>query len=104
MTAAIERRSAYELGMAITDVQCILPDYRYTTPAFKGIIENEICPVFMARTQEEPTQNTQEVAGYAWVSWDKFRADALADNNDTWSYWCKDQLKQMPTNPILAAN
>ena len=95
MTAAIKRRVAYELGITITNIRCILPNYRYKTPAYRGIIENEVCPVFIVRTKDEPAPNSQEVDDLTWLAWDKFKAEALADKDDIWSWWCKDQLKMM---------
>lgn len=92
---AIKRRVTYELGMSVTDIKCILPNYRYKTPPFKGIIENEVCPVYIARSNDKPTINTQEVAGYKWVSWQELEQQALHDPGDKWSWWCKDQLKQL---------
>lgn len=92
---AIERRGAFELGL--TDIQNItekLPDYRYTTPPYNGIIENEFCPVFFATTSSDPQPNPDEVSEWFWQDVSDLRA-AIAAEPDKYSYWLKDQLAQL---------
>ncbi len=101
---AITRRVAYELGMTVTDLRCLLPDYRYQTPPFNGIIEHEVCPLYFANTTDEPQPNALEVDDFHWLTWDEFTKNALSDDNDTWSWWCKDQLKQLLTLPDLPSH
>lgn len=90
--AAIKRRVTYELGMTIKKLQVVLPDYRYKTPRYRGVIEHEICPVYFAKTASAPHPNSIEVENTKWMSWDNFGQQAIQDTNDTWSWWCKDQL------------
>lgn len=92
MEDAIARRLQYELGMKVADLTLVLPNYRYTTPPFNGIIENEFCPVFVARKATDPKPNPEEVEDHKWMKWDDFTAAAQADTDDVWSWWCKDQL------------
>lgn len=92
---AIRRRGQAELGIdELKDVQCVLPDYRYTTPPFNGIIENEFCPVYVARYDGSVTPNPDEVDSYEFMSWDTFRHE-LVDRADDYSYWCKEQAPQI---------
>jgi isopentenyl-diphosphate delta-isomerase len=98
---AIHRRVEYELGMPIFDVQVILPKYRYTTPPFNGIIENEFCPVFIARTKEDPIPNLIEVESWKWISWDSYCSRATTDTDDEFSWWTKDQLAHIADNKQL---
>lgn len=103
--AAIVRRMQEELGMTVDNIQLILPNYVYKTPPYKGIIEHEYCPLYVAITKDKPTPNPDEVEDYKWVSWDKFVHEASKDRNDysildtdkapKWSWWCKDQLKHL---------
>ncbi|MBP1742152.1 MAG: idi [Deltaproteobacteria bacterium] len=88
--AAIRRRLDHELGMGASDLQCALPDYRYQTPPFRGIVENEICPVYLGRTSDEPSPNREEVAAYQWMSWKGFLA-AVKNDRGRYSYWCIDE-------------
>src|SRR4051812_7284535 len=46
---AVVRYAAHELGTTIADLSCVLPDFRYRAVDPTGIVENEICPVFLAR-------------------------------------------------------
>lgn len=101
MDAAIARRLEYELGMTASDLSCALPDYRYTTPAYNGIIENEFCPVYVARATSLPRPNPLEVDDFRWMSWGDFLAGTTADTADTYSWWCKDQLRHLKAYPML---
>lgn len=115
---AILRRLHDELGMTADNIQVKLPKYTYKTPPYIrpiqqpftedefgqrerssdrsiGIIEHEFCPVFFADTNKEPSPNPDEVAEYKWMEWDEFTKTALADTDNTWSWWCKDQLTQL---------
>ncbi len=101
MEAAIQRRLKEELGMSATAIQVVLPQYRYKTPPFNGIIENEFCPVYVARTSNQPIHNPAEVIDYKWLSWPEFVAAVAADSDNLWSWWCKDQLKQLKNSETL---
>jgi isopentenyl-diphosphate delta-isomerase len=92
---AILRRLHEELGMTADNIRVMLPKYTYKTPPYKGIIEHEFCPVFFADTDQEPSPNPDEVAEYKWMEWDEFTKQASSDTDDTWSWWCKDQLTQI---------
>ena len=103
MEAAIARRLDYELGMTAGDVQCVLPDYRYTTPPYNGIIENEFCPVYVARARSQPQPNPDEVEAYRWMAWDGFVDVAENDPGDQYSWWCKDQLQRLKPHQLIAS-
>jgi isopentenyl-diphosphate delta-isomerase len=95
MENAIRRRTAYELGLAdIQDITVVLPQYRYTTPPYNGIIENEFCPVYVAYTDTEPQPNVAEVEAYEWLSWLSY-THRLQSSPDIMSYWAKDQFAQL---------
>ncbi|MBA8817343.1 isopentenyl-diphosphate delta-isomerase [Microbacterium halimionae] len=68
MVAAVLRRASFELGLDISDISLVLPDFRYRAVDASGIVENEICPVFIAHADTEPRPNPQEVVDYRWVS------------------------------------
>lgn len=65
--AAIERRALFELGLPITNLTVTLPDFRYRAVDSSGIVENEICPVYLARATADPVPNPDEVMEFAWV-------------------------------------
>ena len=98
---AIKRRLKFELGMEVTDFMLALPNYTYKTPPFNGIIEHEFCPVYVSRSTNPVLPNTDEVEAYKWMMWQDFCNQALADRSDSWSWWCKDQIHQMKTLPII---
>jgi isopentenyl-diphosphate delta-isomerase len=101
MEDAIRRRLRYELGMTATDIRCALPTYTYKTPPYRGIIEHEFCPVFFALATSKPDPNPREVADYIWEPWDEFTKAAMADSNNAYSWWCKDQLPLLSSSPLL---
>ncbi len=95
--AAIHRRAQYELGIIKLDnLTCVLPKYVYKTPPYKGIIEHEFCPIYVAFTDQEPKPNGQEVEAYRWISWSEYRELLEADSGgDATSYWAKDQIPRV---------
>lgn len=98
---AIHRRLQDELGMQATDFRVVLPDYRYKTPPYNGIVEHEVCPVYVARATSLPQPNPAEVESYEWLPWAEYVRRVQADSGDTFSWWCKDQLKQLQHNKVL---
>ena len=64
---AIARHARHELGLEVTDVRSALPDFRYRAVDASGVVENEICPVFLATTTQDVVPNPDEVAEHAWV-------------------------------------
>ncbi len=102
LVAAVERRLDHELGMTAGDVQVVLPRYRYRAPAFQGIVEHEFCPVLLARALGTPRPNPDEVGEVRWTPWDRFVRAARADDSDTYSWWCKNQLGELAAHPLLA--
>ena len=95
LAKAIERRLEQELGMAARDIEVVLPHYRYRSPPFRGVVENEFCPVFLARAVGEPHPDGREVDAVRWVPWEDFVREAGADAEDAYSWWCKDQLRHL---------
>lgn len=79
VTAAAQRRVRQELGLTISDLTPILPDFRYRAVDDSGVVENEICPVFSAPVVAEvvPRANPDEVLAVAWVDWAGLVATAL---------------------------
>jgi isopentenyl-diphosphate delta-isomerase len=67
---AVHRRAKDELGLEVTDIRPLLPDFRYRAVDASGVVENEICPVFSARTSGSPEPAADEVAEFAWADWD----------------------------------
>ena len=101
LEATVHRRAAYELGMHdLENITCVLPQYRYTTPPYNGIIENEFCPVFIAYSDGKLAPNPEEVEAYQWVSWPDY-VRMLQKQPEIMSYWAKDQYKQLQMLPLF---
>ncbi|MFT4127884.1 MAG: isopentenyl-diphosphate Delta-isomerase [Gordonia sp. (in: high G+C Gram-positive bacteria)] len=64
---AIARYSQHELGVDVADLRCVLPDFRYRAVDASGIVENEVCPVYVARPVGELRPNPDEVMDLAWA-------------------------------------
>lgn len=67
LLAAVHRRAEYEVGLRVRDLELALPQFRYRAVDASGIVEHEICPVYIARTDDEPRLNPHEVAEARWV-------------------------------------
>lgn len=94
---AVRRRVDQELGLAVTDLELVLPDYRYRAVDTNGMVENEICPVFVATAVGSPRPDPDEVMAWTWTPWPV--ATELA-RNAPWSIspWAAEQLTQLPRN------
>ena len=94
MTAAVERRAQYELGLQITDLRLSLPDFRYRAVDASGIVENEICPVYTAVALGAPVPNPSEVVDARWVD-PLDLAAALTSTPWAFSPWLVLQAEQL---------
>jgi isopentenyl-diphosphate delta-isomerase len=81
---AIRRRFAFELGLRPEALTLVLPDFRYTA-RMNGLVENEICPVYLCRVSGEPVPAPAEVAEYRWTSWSAYVAQARSGDVSPWS-------------------
>ncbi len=98
---AIARRVEYEMGMRIRDLEVVLPEHIYRAPPFQGIVEYEFCPVFVARDASVPHPNAIEVGACVWTDWDEFVRHAEEDKDDVYSWWCKNQLRELKGHPLI---
>jgi isopentenyl-diphosphate Delta-isomerase len=67
MEDAVRRRTRYELGIDLDELSLTLPDFQYRAVDASGIVENEFCPVYTARTTATPVPRPSEVAEYQWA-------------------------------------
>ena len=91
---AIDRRAQRELGIRVTDLQPILPDFRYRAVDASGIVEHEVCPVYRARIVGELAPASDEVSEWAWVEPVALRA-AIAAAPFAFSPWLVLQLDEL---------
>lgn len=93
--AAVHRRAEYELGLRLTSIELALPHFRYRATDASGIVENEVCPVYVARTRDEPELNPLEVADARWVNPAALAASIQAT---PWAFspWLVLQARELP--------
>lgn len=91
---AVRRHARHELGLEVSDVQPLLPDFRYRAVDASGVVENEVCPVFTATTADQPTPNPDEVMELRWVTPEELATTATVA---PWalSPWLVEQLGQI---------
>ena len=99
---AVRRRVGEELGLALADLRLLLPRFRYRAVMEGGLTENEMCPVFVARTNGPVRADPDEVDDVAWEPWARFRAGVL-DGSRQVSSWCREQVQELPADPLGAA-
>ncbi len=88
---AIRRRVSYELGInSLFDLLPILPHFRYQCMR-DGIMENEICPVWVARTNQSPQPNSAEVADFEWLHWDEL-CERIQTQPGFYAEWCEEEV------------
>ncbi|MDO1856503.1 isopentenyl-diphosphate delta-isomerase, partial [Escherichia coli] len=63
---AVIRRWRYELCVENSPPETIYPDFCYRATDPNGIVGNEVCPVFAARTTSALQINDDEVVDYHW--------------------------------------
>ncbi len=65
---AVRRRALDELRVDIHSVECVLPAFSYVATDPSGVVENEHCPVYVARTDDDPRPSPAEVADWQWTT------------------------------------
>lgn len=96
---AAVRRLAFELGLRNVELKMALPDFRYRAEK-DGIVENEICPVLVGYTDQEPSLNPAEVAETKWVQWDDF-LDNIRRIDCELSPWAIEEGLLLAESPVL---
>ena len=97
---AVRRRVAQELGTSVTDLRLVLPRFRYRAEQ-DGVVENEMCPVFVGSASGDVSPDPDEVGATRWEPWQPFRA-AVLDGTRAVSVWCREQVAQLPDDPVSA--
>jgi isopentenyl-diphosphate delta-isomerase len=76
-----------------------LPGYRYRAE-FRGVVENEICPVYVGRFTGSPAPDPTEVAEWELLDWAAFRRRQETEG-DAWSPWCREQARLIEAAGLL---
>ena len=95
MRIAVLRRLHQELGIVPSELDLILPTFRYRATALDGTVENELCPVYRAVTTADVQVSVHppEVHEAWWVTWADFAAQV--DRADPLSLWGAQQVEQL---------
>jgi len=88
---AARREVKEELGIEIEELRKVA-DYRYTFTR-NGIVENEVCPVFIGKAAGEVKLDPSEVMDWKWMEWNELLAELKADKVGKWSEWCKEEVE-----------
>ena len=91
---SVRRRLRQELGIGAAKLVLVLPGFRYQARMANGVLENEICPVYAAYSDEAPAPDPAEVAEARWVDWAQFCAGVRAGRQPV-SPWCAMQLPEL---------
>jgi isopentenyl-diphosphate delta-isomerase len=109
---AVRRRVEQELGTSVGDLRLVLPRFRYRAEQ-DGVVENEMCPVFVGTVAgvvsgavpggaaPAVSPDPDEVEDARWEPWSSFRESVL-DGTRTVSVWCREQVAQLPADPVSA--
>ena len=91
---AVHRRASHELGLTLGPLRLVLPDFRYRAVDASGIVENEICPVYVATATSTPVLNPEEAMDAHWADPPMVRR-AVAAAPWAFSPWMVEQIAQM---------
>jgi isopentenyl-diphosphate Delta-isomerase len=97
LEGAVRRRAFDELGVRLGALELALPDFRYRAVDAAGTVENEVCPVFTATTDDAFAPEPSEVADWRWTDAAAL-AEAVAAAPWAFSPWLSLQL------PLLLGN
>jgi len=93
---AIRRRVRHELGITqIAALREAVPDFRYRAEK-DGVVENEICPVWVGTIAGTVALNPDEVEAMRWADWPAFVAETkqFPECYSPWCVWETDLLGQ----------
>jgi isopentenyl-diphosphate Delta-isomerase len=94
LPGAVSRRLREELRLTVSTIDLVLPRFRYQATMSNGMVENEMCPVYRAVTDDQPVPDPSEVAETRWVAWQAFATDTQ-NSSLAVSPWCLAQVQQL---------
>lgn len=96
---AVVRHARRELGAEVRDVAELIPDFAYRAVDASGVVENEFCPVFVARVASELEPAADEVAEHRWLDVADYRA-ALQAAPWALSPWLVEQAARLEADDL----
>ncbi|MBG9332564.1 isopentenyl-diphosphate Delta-isomerase [Corynebacterium belfantii] len=101
---AVARRVPHEIGISrdkLVNIACVLPDFSYRAVDSRGIVEWEICPVFIAEVRDDALlPEAEEVDSLVWVEPSKL-IHAVHAAPFAFSPWMVEQLQHEPLRTAL---
>lgn len=88
---AARRRITQELGITVNELWNILPNFTYRAELY-GVVEHEICPVFVGFIDTELNVNTDEVEATRYIVWEQFVVET-ARPDAPYSQWCIEETQ-----------
>ncbi|MCP4650135.1 MAG: isopentenyl-diphosphate Delta-isomerase [PVC group bacterium] len=90
---AVQRRLQEELGLKATLLKFLFK-FKYQAQ-FKDMgSENELCSVYLGKTEQSVKANPSEIAEWKYVNIEKLSRD-VRENSSTYTPWFKIELKQI---------
>ncbi len=96
---AIYRHAKFELGVENLQQIYFISNYRYKFH-INNIIENEICPVYLALTDDTIKTNPMEVTETKFLKWEEFNL-YLQKYSEKFTPWCKEEVKIVKNSEIF---
>lgn len=95
----VKNRLAFEMGITGAKLEVVLPNFRYICE-LNGIVENEICPVFVGITSQQPQINLDEVENYQWIPWERWLQE-IRIRPEYYAYWCVKETEELLASPLF---
>ena len=92
---AVHRRVRQELGAAVTGLELLLPDFRYRAVDAGGVVEHELCPVYVGRLDGTLQPEPSETIEWQWVEPAQLLA-AIRATPFAFSPWLVLQAERLP--------
>lgn len=99
LTDAVVRHARRELGVDVSDVTPLIPDFTYRAVDASGVVEHEFCPVFTARAASPLEPSPDEVVEHRWLEVEDYRA-ALRTAPWALSPWLLEQAARLDADDL----
>lgn len=102
---AVRRRAKEELGLSrdfIAEIREVMPEFRYNAKDSSGVMENEVCPVFVVRLHEGAvlSPSEDEVDSFFWVD-PAALAQSVENTPLVFSPWMVEELADQRLRSVL---
>ncbi len=92
---AVLRRALFELGIELKTVTKVF-DYQYCFSK-DGVMENEICPVFIGVFDGKVRPRPGEIQAIQWIKWEVWVKETFRHPN-LYSPWCVEETALLASN------